>query len=76
MKIRKLQQAPGEIIEMGIISGAQVRFLAYATSCGRWRVMRQRDVFSDQASIASWALFILHRRTLYEYRNANGVKFL
>ncbi|MFN2070191.1 diguanylate cyclase, partial [Escherichia coli] len=31
-------------------------------------------VFSDQASIASWALFSLHRRKLYEYRNANGVK--
>ncbi|EGX3453844.1 hypothetical protein BK860_24170 [Salmonella enterica subsp. enterica serovar Typhimurium] len=36
--------------------------------------MQQRDVFSDQASIASWALFSLHRRKLYEYRNANGVK--
>ncbi|QEG88704.1 hypothetical protein FRV13_21865 [Escherichia coli] len=36
--------------------------------------MRQRDVFSDQASIASWALFTLHRKKLYEYRNANGVK--
>ncbi|HAV8126592.1 TPA: ISAs1 family transposase [Escherichia coli] len=36
--------------------------------------MRQRDVFSDQASIESWALFTLHRRKLYEYRNANGVK--
>ncbi|MBF8823981.1 hypothetical protein GC255_21615 [Escherichia coli] len=36
--------------------------------------MRQRDVFSDQASIASWALFSLHRKKLYEYRNANGVK--
>ncbi|MGX5955087.1 hypothetical protein ACT3KP_27775, partial [Escherichia coli] len=35
---------------------------------------RQRDVFSDQASIASWALFTLHRKKLYEYRNANGVK--
>ncbi|EFD0877772.1 hypothetical protein FEU66_26670 [Escherichia coli] len=33
--------------------------------------MRQRDVFSDQASIASWALFTLHRKKLYEYRNAN-----
>ncbi|MEF4439758.1 hypothetical protein U9890_25865, partial [Escherichia coli] len=31
-------------------------------------------VFSDQASIASWALFTLHRKKLYEYRNANGVK--
>ncbi|WP_266118995.1 ATP-binding protein, partial [Escherichia albertii] len=31
-------------------------------------------VFSDQASIASWALFSLHRKKLYEYRNANGVK--
>ncbi|MEB7420375.1 hypothetical protein NEN82_26065, partial [Escherichia coli] len=30
--------------------------------------------FSDQASIASWALFTLHRKKLYEYRNANGVK--
>ncbi|PAZ22814.1 hypothetical protein APX81_01160, partial [Escherichia coli] len=28
-------------------------------------------VFSDQASIASWALFTLHRKKLYEYRNAN-----
>ncbi|HAV9203674.1 TPA: hypothetical protein JLF26_005129 [Escherichia coli] len=36
--------------------------------------MQQRDVFSEQASIASWALFSLHRRKLYEYRNANGVK--
>ncbi|PAZ26326.1 hypothetical protein APX81_00025, partial [Escherichia coli] len=27
--------------------------------------------FSDQASIASWALFTLHRKKLYEYRNAN-----
>lgn len=36
--------------------------------------MQQRDVFSDQASIASWALLTLHRRKLYEYRNANGVK--
>ncbi|EFA4866170.1 hypothetical protein DFY03_23755 [Escherichia coli] len=36
--------------------------------------MQQRDVFSDQASIASRALFILHRRKLYEYRNANGVR--
>ncbi|WP_248699346.1 ATP-binding protein, partial [Escherichia coli] len=27
-----------------------------------------------QASIASWALFSLHRKKLYEYRNANGVK--
>ncbi|SQM12172.1 w0003 [Escherichia coli] len=33
--------------------------------------MQQRDVFSDQASIASWALFTLHRKKLYEYRNAN-----
>ncbi|MCQ1872664.1 hypothetical protein NOH52_25865, partial [Escherichia coli] len=33
--------------------------------------MRQRDVFSGQASIASWALFTLHRKKLYEYRNAN-----
>ncbi|EFB9200802.1 hypothetical protein FVK29_20205 [Escherichia coli] len=36
--------------------------------------MQQRDVFSDQASIAFWALLTLHRRKLYEYRNANGVK--
>ncbi|MGI5386320.1 hypothetical protein ACRYLV_01665, partial [Escherichia coli] len=36
--------------------------------------MQQRGVFSDQASIAFWALFTLHRRKLYEYRNANGVK--
>ncbi|EEY9226017.1 hypothetical protein DFZ39_22050 [Escherichia coli] len=36
--------------------------------------MRQRDVFSDQASIAFWALFTLHRKKLYEYRNANSVK--
>ncbi|MGI5386970.1 hypothetical protein ACRYLV_05415, partial [Escherichia coli] len=35
---------------------------------------QQRGVFSDQASIAFWALFTLHRRKLYEYRNANGVK--